>query len=67
MAAGTQGPGHHRNPARARQMGWRVGLVAVVCLGLGFCAGTRFERFMQVDRCLDAGGRFDAGRGLCER
>ena len=38
-----------------------------VALGLAFWGGMRLERFLQVDRCLDAGGRFDHRRGWCER
>jgi hypothetical protein len=67
MAGGTQGPRRRRGVAEPPVMAWRAALVVAVCLGLGFCAGIRYERFIQVDRCLDAGGRFDRELGLCER
>ncbi|HEX6141084.1 MAG TPA: hypothetical protein VFZ01_00075 [Geminicoccaceae bacterium] len=44
-----------------------VALVVLVALGLAFWGGMRLERFLEVDRCLDAGGRFDHRRGWCER
>lgn len=39
-------------------------LLAIVMLGTGVWLGVKVERFMQMDRCLDAGGSFGA-RGFC--
>ena len=39
-------------------------LITLVLMGLAFYGGLKVERFIQVDRCLDAGGNISA-RGLC--
>ena len=56
-----------RSGRRRRARAARLALVALVVLGLAFWGGMRLERFLEVDRCLDAGGRFDHQRGWCER
>ena len=41
-----------------------VALVAAVILG--FVLGFKCYRFLEIDRCLDAGGRWDYPMGRCE-
>jgi hypothetical protein len=43
---------------------WIIGAVVVVLLVGG---GLWVRREFLVDRCLDAGGRWDSGIGACER
>lgn len=40
-------------------------LITLVLMGLAFYWGLQAERYLQKDRCLDAGGVVDA-RGLCD-
>ena len=39
-----------------------LALLVLAAIGGGFW----IRRYMQVDRCLDAGGRWDYGRSYCE-
>jgi len=40
-------------------------MFAILMLGAGVWLGVKAERYLQTDRCLDAGGSFDA-RGFCD-
>ena len=66
MNGARDGRSGRRRRARAARLAV-VALVALAALGLSFWGGMRLERFLEVDRCLDAGGRFDHQRGWCER
>ncbi|HEV7228737.1 hypothetical protein [Brevundimonas sp.] len=51
----------------ARQVSRRVKIAfGAMALVLAFCAGCWFAEFDAVDGCLDAGGRWNEGRGFCE-
>jgi len=44
----------------------RLILVASIAGALGLWAGWELQTFIAIDGCLDAGGRYDYQRGLCE-
>ncbi len=40
-------------------------IIAILMLGAGIWLGFKAERFLYMDRCLDAGGQIDP-RGFCK-
>lgn len=44
----------------------RIILAALIAGALGMWAGWELQSFVLIDGCLDAGGRWDYQRGLCE-
>lgn len=44
----------------------RLILVATIAAMVGLYAGWELQTFFSIDGCLDAGGRWDYQRGLCE-
>lgn len=41
-------------------------VIAIISCGLGMYLGWEANTFLSIDGCLDAGGRWDYQRGLCE-
>lgn len=44
----------------------RSKLVVVIAFVAGVAVGFWLHGWLQIDRCLDAGGRWSEGRGICE-
>jgi hypothetical protein len=51
--------------ARVRTV-WQA-MLAVIVIGCIVAGGLFIWRFIQVDRCLDSGGRWLADQGRCKR